>query len=92
MLRHLDVGVHRHPGRILQTAAVGQADRGRIRVSGRVRRQILADPQGSAVVPGKPQFLALSTKRESPDFAWKSRLRNFLLLFKVVPPGIDVSL
>lgn len=43
MLRHLDVGVAEHLGDILQTDAVGQADRGRIRVPGTMRGQILAD-------------------------------------------------
>ena len=43
MLRHLDVGVPQHLGHILQTDAVGQADRGCIRVSGAMRGQILAD-------------------------------------------------
>lgn len=34
----------------------------------------------------KPLFFAPPTKRENPDFVWKSGFCNFLLLFKVVPP------
>ncbi|WP_274957714.1 hypothetical protein, partial [Millionella massiliensis] len=37
----------------------------------------------------KPLFFAPPTKRENPDFVWKSGFCNFLLLFKVVPPGIE---
>ena len=38
VLRHLDVGVAQHLGHVLQTDAVGQADRGCIRVSGQVHK------------------------------------------------------
>lgn len=37
----------------------------------------------------KPLFFALPTKRENPDFVWKSGFCNFLFLFNVVPPEMQ---